>query len=208
MVRVRNDLDHFQQTRPAIGQAQRIAIVGCAGAGKSTLARELARITGLPHHTLDQLFFKPGWVPADEAAAEAEVRAIAGGPRWIIEGNYSATYPERFATADLVVWLDLATTTCLYRVIRRFFAYRGRVRPFAPEGCLERIDWPLIRYILGFRRRQRPKIEDAIARYVKAGTVVPIRNDFALRSFQEAMTLFVGPIDEEAAGTDPAAGMD
>ncbi len=47
---------------------KRLAIVGCAGAGKSTLARLLGQILGLPVFHLDALFWRPGWVetPLDE----------------------------------------------------------------------------------------------------------------------------------------------
>jgi ABC-type protease/lipase transport system fused ATPase/permease subunit len=42
-----------------LGQAmKRVAVFGNAGGGKSTLARQLAAITGLPLHVIDQLQFK------------------------------------------------------------------------------------------------------------------------------------------------------
>ena len=39
---------------------KRVAIFGNAGGGKSTLARGLAAITGLPLHMVDLLEFRPG----------------------------------------------------------------------------------------------------------------------------------------------------
>ncbi len=42
---------------------KRVAISGCGGTGKSTLARRLGKITGLPIYHLDSLYWKPGWVP-------------------------------------------------------------------------------------------------------------------------------------------------
>jgi adenylate kinase family enzyme len=39
---------------------KRVAIFGNAGAGKSTLARRLAELTGLPLHPLDLIAFRPG----------------------------------------------------------------------------------------------------------------------------------------------------
>jgi adenylate kinase family enzyme len=43
-------------------------IIGPPGAGKSTLAKRMAAITGLPLYHMDQLHFLPGWVekPKDE----------------------------------------------------------------------------------------------------------------------------------------------
>ena len=40
---------------------ERILIIGCGGAGKSTLARRLGEKTGLPVVHLDKLYWRPGW---------------------------------------------------------------------------------------------------------------------------------------------------
>ena len=57
---------------------KRIAIFGNAGGDKSTRARELASITGLPLHVLDKIQFRPGGaaVPYESTGASA-----AGGQR-------------------------------------------------------------------------------------------------------------------------------
>ena len=39
---------------------ERVIIIGCGGAGKSTLARKLGEKTGLPVIHLDQIFWSPG----------------------------------------------------------------------------------------------------------------------------------------------------
>lgn len=43
-----------------LGEAKRILILGCGGAGKSTLARRLGAATGLPVVHLDGLYWQPG----------------------------------------------------------------------------------------------------------------------------------------------------
>ena len=43
---------------------KRVAVFGNAGGGKSTLAGQLATITGLPVHVLDKLQFRDGGAPA------------------------------------------------------------------------------------------------------------------------------------------------
>ncbi|MDL2203738.1 hypothetical protein QQF51_13830 [Brucella intermedia] len=47
---------------------KRIMIIGGAGSGKSSLARALGDITGLPVVHIDTLYWQPGWVmqPRDE----------------------------------------------------------------------------------------------------------------------------------------------
>jgi adenylate kinase family enzyme len=41
---------------------QRVLVLGSSGSGKSTFARKLGEITGLPVVHIDQLFWEPGWV--------------------------------------------------------------------------------------------------------------------------------------------------
>lgn len=104
---------------------RRIVVVGCPGAGKSTLARELARQLGLTHIELDALFHQPGWTAAPTAEFQANLRvAMDDADRttngWAVCGNYNshtdAIHVER---ADAVIWLDLPRATIMRRVVRR-----------------------------------------------------------------------------------------
>ena len=71
----------------------RIAVIGCAGSGKSTLAAKLGSSTGLPVIHLDQLFWKPGWVPTppeDWARVNREIVELiqrGGGQAIGLTGN-------------------------------------------------------------------------------------------------------------------------
>ena len=56
---------------------ERILIIGCGGAGKSTLARQLGERTGLPVVHLDQLFWHPGWVESTKDEIDAKIMAIS-----------------------------------------------------------------------------------------------------------------------------------
>lgn len=48
--------------RPQIGgKMKRVMVIGCSGAGKSTFALELGRITGIKVTHLDRLNWKAGW---------------------------------------------------------------------------------------------------------------------------------------------------
>ena len=42
---------------------QKVTIIGCGGAGKSTFSRILWEVLNIPVHHLDKLNWKPGWVP-------------------------------------------------------------------------------------------------------------------------------------------------
>jgi adenylate kinase family enzyme len=70
---------------------KRVAVFGNAGGGKSTLARQLAVITGLPLHVIDQLQFKEGGaaVPHDEYLKLR--RDLLAQQDWIIDGYGDTT---------------------------------------------------------------------------------------------------------------------
>ena len=142
---------------------QRIAIVGGSGGGKSTLARDLAVRTKLPLIHLDQAYWRPGWKippPGDWTARHA---ALIAGPRWIIDGTFASTLPERAAAADLVVFLDLPRWHCLPRVLWRVMRSHGKVRADMALGCPERLDAAFLRCVWTFQKRINPRIEAAIA---------------------------------------------
>ncbi|TCP77414.1 adenylate kinase family enzyme [Rhizobium sp. PP-CC-2G-626] len=135
---------------------KRVLIVGCPGAGKSTLARELAGMTGLPVIHLDKHYWQPGWQRPDSAAWRTTVEQLASKPAWIMDGNYSGTLETRLASADTLIHLDYPTWLCLWRVSRRTISGLGQNRndQLAP-GCPERFDWPFFRFVANYRKEQR-----------------------------------------------------
>jgi adenylate kinase family enzyme len=64
----------------------RIAIIGNAGGGKSTLARALSQRMRAPWVSVDQLQWSPGWTPRPEAEVEGRLDEIQARPKWIIDG--------------------------------------------------------------------------------------------------------------------------
>ncbi len=133
---------------------KRVMIFGASGSGKSTLARDLGAITGLPVIHIDPMYWKAGWVQRDRAETTALVRKAMARDRWVFEGNHHATFPERIARADTVVFLDFPTGLRLWRVIRRTLRFLGKTRPDMGEGCPERFDAEFIfKWVAGYRRR-------------------------------------------------------
>jgi len=98
---------------------RRIAVVGSAGAGKTTLAQRLAQRLALPHVELDAIFWGPNWTPVPRDLFREKVGRALDGPAWATDGNYSAARDIVWGRADTLVWLDYALPLVMWRVTRR-----------------------------------------------------------------------------------------
>ena len=87
---------------------ERIVVIGCAGSGKTTLARALAVQLGARHLERDAL----GDDEAPSFATQVAAAIDAAGSRWVFDGApYNAelvVYPQ----ADTVVALDYPGGSC------------------------------------------------------------------------------------------------
>ncbi len=169
---------------------QRIMIMGQPGAGKSWLARELGRITGLPVVHMDRIHWMPGWVERPLAEKVVMAHAVEAGERWIFEGGLSATYENRASRAELIVWLDLPVWLRLWRVTRRSLRDLGRSRPDLPENCPEKLSnlpefWG---FIWRTRRSGRERVRRLTSVWGERVPVVRLRSragvDAWLRTFR------------------------
>lgn len=137
---------------------RRVLVIGCPGAGKSTLTRALAETLGLPAVYLDRLWWKSGWINRTEGEFDALLDAVLLGEEWVIDGNYLRTLPRRLERCDAVVLLDYPRRVCLFRALRRILSWRGRTRPDMAADCPERLDGEFVRWIWEFHRTQRPQV--------------------------------------------------
>lgn len=155
-------------------------ITGCSGSGKSTLARKLAKRTGLPVIHLDQEYFGPDWKEPKRGDWVQTVTELAARDRWIMDGNYSSTFPLRMPRAGAIVFIDQPTWRCLWRVIKRTALQYGKVRPGSAPGCRERFNAHFLRYVWRYNATRRPGILRALAEQEAAGKKV-----FHLKSARE-----------------------
>ena len=169
--------------RRTINQARRIAILGCCGAGKSTLALELGERLGLPVYHLDVLYWRPGWQDHDPDQWPATVARVVERDEWIIDGNYSATMDMRLARAEAVIFLDFPRRVCIWRAIRRWLQQRGRSRPDMAPGCPEKMDLEFLRWIWDFRRRSRPGVISRLENLRPEVTTVTLGNARAVTAW-------------------------
>ena len=139
---------------------QRVLVMGSSGSGKSTFARRLSALTGIPTVSIDALFWKPGWVESDKYDFERRMIEVAREPRWIMDGNYTRNGAGelRRELSDTIIWFDLPRSTCMLGILGRIAGSYGQVRPEMAAGCPEKIDLEFFRYVWTYREQQRPKL--------------------------------------------------
>ncbi len=163
----------------------RIAIIGCGGSGKSHLARALGVARAIPVIHLDTLYYDSGWKPlAADRFAELQ-HSLTAQPRWIADGNYASTLAIRLAAADTVIFLDLPAWACLWGILQRRLEHRGGQHDTI--GVYDRITWSFIRYILGYRRSMRPRVQRLLAEHARHTDLVVLRSRRAVHRYLTAI---------------------
>ncbi len=129
----------------------RVVILGCAGSGKTTLARRLGECAGAPVISLDA-FWQPHWDVKDVPGFRSLMEQAHAGDRWISEGNFAqATFDIRLPRATLVIWLECSRLLCMWRAITRVG------KPGESHGINKLGE--VVAFIWNFNRVNRPRIE-------------------------------------------------
>jgi len=168
---------------------QRILVLGCCGAGKSTLSKKLSTITGLELIHLDQHYWKPNWTETPKPEWENIVTQLAAKSKWIIDGNYGGTMDIRLKRADTVVFMDYSTTTCLWRITKRIWKYHKQQRPDMSPGCNERFDLDFYHYVATFNIRNRKKILNKLEPLKASKNILIFKNDKEVSEFLNQLQL-------------------
>ncbi len=139
---------------PAIGLAgcNRIVIIGRTGSGKTTLARELAAVLGVPHVELDSLYFEPDFSTVSLEVLRERTREAIAGDRWVTDGNKSAVrdlvWPgQTQSSGSIIHWQsasgDLVNARCgAHPFLEKKLKNQGKRKISSvsyfrrPEGCL------------------------------------------------------------------------
>jgi adenylate kinase family enzyme len=137
---------------------KRVMIIGCGGAGKSTLARKLGEKTGLPVVHLDQIWWAPGnWQHIEKPEFDEKLAVELEKPRWILDGNFNRTIEARLEACDTVIYLDYPRLVCIKNWLGRVIKNWGRHRSDMTEGCTEWFDPEFVKWIWNFNKNNRAR---------------------------------------------------
>lgn len=172
---------------------RRVAIFGNAGGGKSTLARRLAALTGLPLHVVDKIQFTAGGAVPHEEYLQAHARLI-DTREWIIDGFGDVPSAwARFAAADTLIHVDLPLATHFLWVTKRLIQGGFTTPPGWPAGS------PIISSSLSSYRvlwrchaHLTPRYRSYVAQVQGDKRVHRLRSAREIRRFLEAVKQEIG----------------
>ena len=136
----------------------KIVLIGSGGSEKSTLAKQLGNKLKLNVYHLDALFWKPNWVGVPKDQQIKVQNELVKKDEWIIDGNYGGTMDIRLKAADIIIFLDMHRTVCVFRIFKRMLRYRNQTRPDMGPGCEERLDFQFIKWVWNYPKTKRPRI--------------------------------------------------
>jgi adenylate kinase family enzyme len=172
----------------------RVSIAGAPGAGKTTLARELAPLLGAEAVELDDLAHGPDWTI--RPGFVDDVSAMTQGDRWITEWQYDEARPLIASRADTLVWLDLPRWLIIGRLARRIVASR-RTNEVLWAGNVEPPLWTVLvepNHMIRWSWRSIPLVREQVR---AAENEYPALRVVRLRSRRD-VDAFVGRIRESA----------
>jgi adenylate kinase family enzyme len=168
---------------------KKVAVFGNAAGGKSTLARRVAELTGLPLYPLDTIQYRTGGGTVPHEQYLKTHADLLSRDQWIIDGlGCVPSAWERFAAADTLVYIDLPLFTHYKWVTKRFL--QGLF--VTPEGWPE--DSPIwsstldsYRVVWLCHRRLTPKYRQLVAEAASTKRAHHLKSPAEIRTFLEAI---------------------
>jgi adenylate kinase family enzyme len=161
----------------------KVLVIGSGGAGKSVFANRLGKLLNIEVLHLDKFYWRPGWIEMPKDEWLKTVRELLERDSWIMDGNYSGTLALRLEACDTVIFLDMARTLCLRRVLKRALMYRNGSRPDMAEGCREKLNLEFLRWVWNYSSRTRPKVVKMLKSNSQRKRIIWLRSESEVERF-------------------------
>ena len=164
----------------------KVAIIGNAGGGKSTLEKKLSISKGLPLLPVDKIQWKPKWTPAPQEEIRTKLDDLIQKELWIIDGwGPWDCIEKRFEAADTIIFVDFPIVVHLWWAAKR--QIRALFMPWTidkPTGCnLIPVTLKLFKMIRRIHRKQLPRLSEMIHSFKAGRDVFHLRSPKELRAF-------------------------
>lgn len=116
----------------------RIVVLGASGSGKTTAAKEIARILDVKHVEFDYYRHGPNWTETPDDVFREQLREALQVDTWVADGNYSVARDVVWPRATTVIWLDYPMRIIMWRLFSRIMR-RGILRQELWNGNKENI---------------------------------------------------------------------
>lgn len=146
---------------------EKVIVIGCPGAGKSTFSRELNKITGLPLYHLDLLNWNSDKTTVGKEVFYDRLQNILILDKWIIDGNYLSSLELRIRECDTVFFLDYSSDVCINGIMER----KGKPRSDMPWIETED-DEEFLQFVRDFNFNTRPSVIELITKYNEKNIIV------------------------------------
>lgn len=164
---------------------RKVALLGNAGGGKSTLGAKLSARTGIPLYSVDLLQWKPGGVAVADEEFERAHDEIIARDSWIVDGfGTYPTYLRRLEAADTIILIDHAIWRHYCWTARRNLSSLFRTPAGFPERTpLLRDTVKIAKFVWWVHRNFTPVNRKMIARYAPAKCVFHLRSPREIKAF-------------------------
>lgn len=128
---------------------KRICIIGLSSSGKSTLANIIGEKKSYDVLHIDQISHVPNtnWTPLSREVWTPIHDEFIKKDKWVVDGSYNNSMPQRFARADTVIFIKMNRFACAYRFLKRAFC-KSPNRYGKLEGAIDSFNFRMLKYII------------------------------------------------------------
>ena len=179
---------------------KRIAIIGGSGAGKTTLARKIGRVLGLPVHHIDKFYWLRPWEKRSEPEFTAMTQAALAQEAWVFDGFPGKNRNTSAQTLDMMIFIDEPYFKRLWRVIARCAQHRKAPDEDIAETCAGLLTVRYIRsWLFGWHFKAHWRCKTVLMSTPPNVTRVHLKGTREVDAFLADLGAQAGQVREDAA---------